>query len=97
MCIVNLWTHGIYTTIQEDKQSYQRSQTEMDKKQKSANDATRVGEELALHRAEQQARKTAARTGTPLVSYRDGKIDKQIVTGDVLATDEQRGRAAGAE
>lgn len=56
----------------------------MNHKQDSQRDAERTGEQRALRRAKLQARKTAARTGTPLVVYRDGKIDKQIVTGDVL-------------
>jgi len=39
-----------------------------------------TGVEPALHRAQQQARETAARTGTPLVIYRDGKIEEIVVT-----------------
>jgi hypothetical protein len=39
-----------------------------------------AGVEPALQRAQQQARETAARTGTPLVIYRDGKIEELVVT-----------------
>jgi hypothetical protein len=34
------------------------------------------GESRALLRARQRAREVAARTGTPLVIYRDGKIER---------------------
>ena len=57
----------------------------MNSKQDSQNVPERTGEERALRRAEQQARETAARTGTPLVFYQDGKIKKRIVNGDTQA------------
>ncbi len=69
----------------------------MDNERHSANDAARRGEECALRRAEQKARETAARTGTPLVIYRDGKIEKRIVTREVVADAKQSGPATGAE
>jgi hypothetical protein len=37
------------------------------------------GVEPALRRGAQRARETAARTRTPLVIYRDGKIEKRMV------------------
>ena len=46
----------------------------------------RDGEERALRRAQHQARETAARTGTPLVIYRDGKVEKLVVDGAVAST-----------
>ena len=39
----------------------------------------RDGEEQALRRAQQEAREIAARTGTPLVIYHGGKIEKRLV------------------
>jgi len=39
-----------------------------------------TGIDAALRRAEQRAREMAASTGTPLVIYRDGKIEKRMVT-----------------
>lgn len=52
----------------------------MNSKQESPQDAQRSGEECALRRAEQRARETAAKTGTPLVIYRDGKVKELAVT-----------------
>lgn len=46
-----------------------------------------TGVEPALQRAQQQARETAARTGTPLVIYRDGKIEELVVTESENETD----------
>ena len=46
----------------------------------------RDGEEQALRRAQSQARETAARTGTPLVLYVDGKVEKRAVDGAVAST-----------
>ena len=40
----------------------------------------RDGEERALRRAQHDAREIAARTGTPLVVYHDGKIEKRLVS-----------------
>ena len=39
-----------------------------------------AGADSALRRAQKRARETAARTGTPLVIYKDGKIEKRRVT-----------------
>jgi hypothetical protein len=39
-----------------------------------------TGVEAALRRARQRALEIAARTGTPIVVYRDGKIEKRPVT-----------------
>lgn len=50
-------------------------------------DIALAGVEPALHRAQQQARETAARTGTPLVIYRDGKIEQLVVTESEDRTD----------
>ena len=41
------------------------------------------GVEAALRRSALVARKTAARTNTPLVIFKDGKIVKQIITGAI--------------
>jgi hypothetical protein len=49
-------------------------------KQQSSSDEVFAGVESALRRARQRARETAARTGTPLVIYRDGKIEKVSAT-----------------
>ena len=38
----------------------------------------RDGEERALRRAQHDAQEIAARTGTPLVVYHDGKIEKRF-------------------
>jgi hypothetical protein len=39
-----------------------------------------TGVEAALRRARLRALEIAARTGTPIVIYRDGKIEKRPVT-----------------
>lgn len=46
----------------------------------SGDDAVLTGLEPALRRARLRARATAARTGTPLVIYRNGKIERRMVT-----------------
>ncbi len=51
-------------------------------------DAMRRGEKSALRRAGQQAREIAAITGTPLVIYREGKVEQCVVDG---ATPEETG------
>lgn len=52
----------------------------MKPKRSQANiDSVLSGVEPALRRGEQRARQTAARTRTPLVTYRDGKIEKRMV------------------
>jgi hypothetical protein len=38
---------------------------------------------VALARAAQRAREIAARTGTPLIVVRDGKLIEEMVTGDI--------------
>jgi hypothetical protein len=50
------------------------------RKQESQGDEIFDGVEPALRRAAQRARETAARTGTPLVIYRNGKVEKLKVT-----------------
>jgi hypothetical protein len=40
----------------------------------------------ALARAARRARETAARTGTPLIVVRDGKLIEEMVTPDILKT-----------
>ena len=45
------------------------------RKQQPSPDEVFAGVEAALRRAQQRARETAARTGTPLVIYRNGKIE----------------------
>jgi hypothetical protein len=37
---------------------------------------------VALRRARQRARELAARTHTPLVTFRDGKVRKELVVRD---------------
>ncbi len=61
----------------------------MNEEHEFPSNADRRGEENALRRAERQAREIAARTGTPLVIYRDGKIEKRGVDGAVPVADEQ--------
>jgi hypothetical protein len=51
------------------------------------------GEMQALLRAQQRACETAARTGTPLVIYRDGKIEFVQVTELSPPVDEGNGSA----
>jgi hypothetical protein len=46
---------------------------------KSGSDGILAGVEPALRRAQERARETAARTRTPLVIYRNGKIEKRMV------------------
>ncbi len=48
-------------------------------KQKSAIAEVLAGVDSALRRAQKRARETAAQTGTPLVIYKDGKIEKRRV------------------
>ncbi len=69
----------------------------MNSKQDSQNKPERTGEEQALRRAKQQARETAARTGTPLVIYQDGKIKKRIVNGDTMSANEPPSPSASPE
>lgn len=57
----------------------------------------RDGEERALRRAQNQARETAVRTGTPLVLYVDGKVVKRVVSGAVASTTEKIEPAANPE
>lgn len=52
------------------------------------------GVEQALRRAALRAREIAAQTGTPLVVYRDGKIQHLWVTPKNPATDESSRQAA---
>lgn len=49
-------------------------------KKTSSDDDGLAGVDAALRRAALRARETAARTGTPLVIYRNGKIEKRMVT-----------------
>ena len=66
----------------------------MNDKRKLTSDAERHDEERALRRAKRQAREIAARTGTPLVIYRDGKIEKRrLVDGAVTSASEQAAKA----
>lgn len=53
----------------------------MNEKREFPSDVTRLGEERAFRRAAKRARDIAAKTGTPLVIYRDGKIEKRVVDG----------------
>ena len=50
------------------------------RKRESQTDGILAGVEAALRRAQQRAREIAARTGTPLVIFRNGKIEKRMVT-----------------
>lgn len=53
------------------------------RKQKSASDGMLTGVEAALRRARQRALEIAARTGTPIIIYRDGKVEKRpVVLGE---------------
>ena len=53
------------------------------RKQKPAGDEMLTGVEPALRRARQRALEIAARTNTPIVTYRDGKIEKRpVVRGE---------------
>jgi hypothetical protein len=45
-------------------------------KQQSQSDEVFYGVDAALRRAAKRAREVAIRTGTPLVIYRNGKIEK---------------------
>ena len=45
-----------------------------------SDDKMLAGVEAALRRARLRALEIAARTGTPIVVYRDGKIEKRPVT-----------------
>lgn len=65
----------------------------MNREQESSNDAERRGEECALRRAEQQARETAARTGTPPVIYRDGEVERLVMKESEERTDTPGKRA----
>ncbi|MCI0381109.1 MAG: hypothetical protein L0215_26290 [Gemmataceae bacterium] len=47
--------------------------------QSTAFDAVFAGVDAALRRAQKRARETAARTGTPLVIFRNGKIERIAV------------------
>jgi hypothetical protein len=51
----------------------------MKQKKDTSNNGKLSGVEAALRRAGQRARELAARTGTPLVIYRDGKIKKIMI------------------
>jgi hypothetical protein len=53
----------------------------------------RDGEERALRRAQHDAQEIAARTGTPLVVYHDGKIEKRLV-GDSAPSGRSETKAA---
>ena len=55
----------------------------MNNKHELPRNLERDGEEQALRRAQQEAREIAARTGTSLVIYHGGKIEKRFV--DVAA------------
>jgi len=57
----------------------------------------RDGEERALRRAQQQACEIAARTGTPLVIYRNGKVEKRFVDGETASAAEQSKPVSGVE
>ncbi len=50
----------------------------------SAKDKDLAQAESALKRAAQRARKLAEQTATPLVTYRDGKVQKTMVTRETL-------------
>ncbi len=47
---------------------------------KSPRSSGLTGIDAALRRAAQRARDVAESTGTPLVIYKDGKIEKRMVT-----------------
>ena len=68
----------------------------MSDKHEFHNDAGCRDEERALRRAALRAREIAARTGTPLVIYRDGKIEKLVVDGAVASAAEEIEPAAKA-
>lgn len=69
----------------------------MNEKHELPRNLERDGEERALRRAQQQAREIAARTGTPLVIYRDGKVEKRFVDGEMASAPEQNPRTAEAD
>ena len=54
----------------------------------------RDGEERALRRAQHDAQEIAARTGTPLVVYHDGKIEKRLAD-DAAASGHGETKPAG--
>lgn len=51
----------------------------MKKGEDTSDNGKLLGVEAALRRAGQRAREVAARTGTPLVVFRDGKIKKIMI------------------
>jgi hypothetical protein len=53
----------------------------------------RDGEERALRRAQHDAQEIAARTGTSLVVYHEGKIEKRLV-GDAAPSDRSETKPA---
>ncbi len=61
----------------------------MDEKRNVTNNTDRQDEEQAFRRAEQQAREIAARTGTPLVTYREGKVEKRAVDATAATNSKQ--------
>jgi len=90
----NLWIHGVYMTIRENRLFYWEGQSAMNEKHEFPSDVTRLGEEQAFRRAARWAREIAARTGTPLVIYRDGKVEKRIVEEAAASASEQNGPPA---
>jgi len=69
----------------------------MNEKREFPSDVTRLGEERAFRRAARRAREIAARTGTPLVIYRDGKVEKLVVEEAAASVSEQTGPPAKAD
>lgn len=61
----------------------------MNEKRELPSSLSREGEMQALRRAQQDARDVAARTGTPLVIYHNGKIEKRFVNGARASAAEQ--------
>lgn len=61
----------------------------MNEKRELPPNLSRGGEMQALRRAQQDARDIAAKTGTPLVIYHNGKIEKRFVDVTVASAVEQ--------
>lgn len=55
--------------------------------QQDRRDADMAQSAAALERAARKAREVAEQTHTPLVIYRDGKVEKQMVTTETPSSD----------
>jgi diaminopimelate decarboxylase len=68
-----------------------------EKKRELPPNLSRDGEMQALRRAQQDARDIAVRTGTPLVIYHNGKIEKRFLDGAEVLAIEKTEPAAKAD